>query len=139
MDEGVEVRLIQEGPIPLDVGLDVRPGELHALVGPSGSGKTTILRSIAGLYRPTEGEIVADGRTWWAPTRGIDLPAHRRRAGLVFQSYALFPHMTALANVRAALGHRPRHGRTERARHALARVHLAGLEERRPAELSGGQ
>lgn len=136
---GLRARLAQPGPIPLAATLQCRPGEVTALVGPSGSGKSTILRAIAGHYRPRTGRIVADGKVWLDAAAGIDVPAHERRVGLVFQSYALFPHMTALGNVAAALGHLPAAARAARARELLELVHLGGLEERRPAELSGGQ
>jgi molybdate transport system ATP-binding protein len=109
------------------------------VVGPSGAGKSTLLRCVAGLHRPEEGEVRCAGVAWLDTSRGIALPPHRRAVGLVFQDYALFPHMTALGNVAAALGHLPRGQRAGRARALLAQVHLAGLEDRRPAELSGGQ
>lgn len=136
---GLEVVLAQEQPVPLHAELSCKPGELLALVGPSGSGKTTILRAIAGTLRVRSGRVVADGTVWFDSEKGLFVPAHARRVGLVFQSYALFPHMTAEGNVALALGHLPRARRRERARELLARVHLAGLEGRRPHELSGGQ
>jgi molybdate transport system ATP-binding protein len=108
-------------------------------VGPSGSGKTTILRAIAGLYQPEAGHIVCNGQTWLDTDSRLSVPPHRRRVGLVFQSYALFPHMTALGNVMAALTHRPAAERVQRARALLKLLHLEGLEERRPSTLSGGQ
>ncbi len=136
---GLEVTLAQDGPIPLEATFTCAPGELLALVGPSGSGKTTILRAIAGLYRPRRGRVVVGDEVWLDDAAGIALPAHRRRVGLVFQSYALFPHLSARANLEAAMGHRPRAERAARARELLRLVHLEGLEERRPAQLSGGQ
>jgi molybdate transport system ATP-binding protein len=137
--DGLRLGLRQEGPIPLDARFETAPGEVLALVGPSGSGKTTILRSIAGLYRPTDGRVSVDDEIWFDSTNGTNLPPHRRRAGLVFQSYALFPHMTAIGNVMAALDHLPVARRRERAAELLALVHLPGLEDRLPANLSGGQ
>ncbi|WP_372618388.1 ABC transporter ATP-binding protein [Falsiroseomonas sp.] len=137
--EGLELRLGAAAPIPLDLALGCAPGELLALVGPSGAGKSTALRCVAGLHRPTSGLVRCGGKTWFDAAARCDLPPHRRAVGLVFQDYALFPHMTALGNVAAALGHRPRAARAERARELLALVHLSGLEDRRPAELSGGQ
>jgi len=116
-----------------------RRSELLAMVGPSGAGKSTTLRIIAGLYRPSEGTVTCNGSTWLDTKRGIDLPPHQRRVGLVFQNYALFPHMTALGNVAAAMGHRPASERVSRAHELLALVHLENLEQRRPADLSGGQ
>ncbi|MDP4034328.1 MAG: molybdenum ABC transporter ATP-binding protein [Pseudorhodobacter sp.] len=135
----LEVMARAETPIPLDVAFRVEPGELLALVGHSGSGKTTILRTIAGLWQPREARVTVGGKTWLDTARRIALPPCRRRQGMVFQSYALFPHMTATANVRAALDHLPKGQRDAEAARLLALVHLAGLEHRRPAELSGGQ
>ncbi len=141
MDSSPElrVRLRQKAPIPLDAEIACAPGEVLALVGPSGSGKSTVLRAIAGIYRPREGLVECGGETWLDTEKTLDLPTHQRAVGLVFQSYALFPHMTAMGNVMASLGHLPKDQRAEAAHGWLARVHLAGLEARRPAELSGGQ
>lgn len=136
---GLRLQLRQSAPVPLEAEIQCGPGELLALVGPSGSGKTTLLRCIAGLDRPAEGRIACNGTLWLDTGQGINVPPQARSVGLVFQHYALFPHLTALDNVSAALGHLPRRYRAERARELLALVHLAGLEARRPAELSGGQ
>ena len=137
--EGLRVRLRQERPITLDVAFDCGAGELLALAGPSGSGKTTVLRCIAGLASPPEGEVACGGETWLDTRGGAFVSPQRRRVGLVFQHYALFPHLDALANVACAMSHRPRGERGARARALLARVNMEGLEARRPAELSGGQ
>jgi len=137
--DGLRVTLRQGRPVPLDADFGCAPGEVLALVGPSGSGKSTILRSIAGAYRPAEGRITVDGETWFHGERRLNLAPHRRAVGMVFQSYALFPHMTALGNVMAGMGHLPHGAREARARDLLELVHLSGLEQRRPAELSGGQ
>lgn len=131
--------LVQQQPIPLAAEFDCGAGEVVALVGPSGSGKSTVLRCIAGLHHPAQGRISCDGETWYDRRQHLNWPTHRRRVGFVFQDYALFPHMTALGNVAAALAHLPAGRRSERARDLLARVNLAGLEHRRPATLSGGQ
>lgn len=136
---GLDVWLKQSGPIALDVRFSCAQGQLLALVGPSGSGKTTILRAIAGLTRPREGYVACAGEVWLDISKGVAAPAHRRRVGLVFQSYALFPNMNILTNVAAALGHLPVSQRRPRAAALLASVHLQGLEKRWPAELSGGQ
>ncbi len=136
---GLHVELHQDAPIPLDVAFECAPGQVIALVGPSGSGKTTILRAIAGTYRPHAGRVAVDGTPWFDPAAGICLPPHRRAVGMVFQSYALFPHMTAAGNVTAALDHLPAPDRAAHAAALLDRVHLAGLEHRKPAQLSGGQ
>jgi molybdate transport system ATP-binding protein len=136
---GLSVQLRQAGPIPLSVEFDCQEGEMLALIGPSGAGKTTILRAIAGLFRPQSGHVQCGQEVWLDTATGADLPPYRRRVGMVFQSYALFPHMTALANVATALGHRPRAERAAWARKLLRFVNNEGLEERKPATLSGGQ
>jgi molybdate transport system ATP-binding protein len=136
---GLRVDLHQDAPIPLAAAFSCAPGEVLALVGPSGSGKSTILRSIAGTYRPSGGSVHVNSEAWFSSEASVHLPPHRRPVGMVFQSYALFPHMTALGNVVAAMGHLPPGQREPRARSILDLVHLAGLEHRRPAELSGGQ
>jgi molybdate transport system ATP-binding protein len=136
---GLHVRLAQRAPIPLEAALDCAPGETLALVGPSGSGKSTILRCIAGLHRAREGSIRCGGQTWFDTAAGVDRIPQARSVGLVFQSYALFPHLSALANVTAAMSHVAPAERDARGRELLERVHLDGLEDRKPAELSGGQ
>jgi len=118
-----------------DVSLSVEQGEAVALLGPSGCGKTTTLRMLAGLVDPDRGAIRLDGAEI---TR---LPAHKRNMGYVFQSYALFPHLSVARNVGFGLEERGV-GKPEIARQveeALALVRLAGLDQRRPRELSGGQ
>jgi molybdate transport system ATP-binding protein len=136
---GLKVALRQDAPIALDAQFEAAPGEVLGLVGPSGSGKTTILRAVAGLYRARQGCVRVDDEQWFESASGICLAPHRRRAGLVFQSYALFPHMTAMDNVMAALDHLPAARRRQRAEELLALVHLPGLEHRYPSKLSGGQ
>jgi molybdate transport system ATP-binding protein len=135
----LHVRVQQQGPIPLEAILRCAQGEVLALVGPSGSGKSTLLRCIAGLYRPGQGKVLCFGQTWLDTRLGVDIPPQRRRVGLLFQDYALFPHLSALDNVRLALGHLPGIERPYRAMELLERVHLQGLESRRPGALSGGQ
>jgi len=137
--EGLVVACRQDAPIPLDARFACGPRETLALVGPSGAGKTTLLRAIAGLARVADCTVAIGGEAWSDPARGIDLPAHRRAVGFVFQSYALFPHMTALGNVVAALGGLPAREAEARAREWLRRVNLEGLEDRHPRALSGGQ
>lgn len=139
MGESLSIQLQQDGPIALSVNIAVSAGETLALVGPSGAGKTTILKAIAGLYRPSTGRIVSDGQVWLDRDLGTDVPVQARRVGIVFQSYALFPHMTALGNVAEAMLDYPRSEREARAAALLERVHLDGLGARYPAELSGGQ
>ena len=118
-----------------DLSLDVAPGEFLTLLGPSGSGKTTTLLMLAGFESPTAGEILLEGRPI---TR---LPPHKRDIGMVFQNYALFPHMTVWQNVAFPLAIRglPKHEIAERVARALAVVKLVDLESRRPLQLSGGQ
>ncbi len=115
--------------------LDVPRGDLVAFLGPSGCGKTTSLRMIAGLVPPTSGRIAVDGRDL------TGVPTHKRDMGLVFQSYALFPHLSVARNVAFGLEMRKlaRHEVETRVREAVALVRLTGKEERRPGQLSGGQ
>jgi molybdate transport system ATP-binding protein len=133
------VTLRQAGPIPLDVAFSCDPGHVLAIFGPSGSGKTTILRSIAGLYAPTEAHVQAGAEAWVDTALLLSVPVHRRRVGFVSQEYALFPHLTAIGNVIVALGHLPRAQRRPRAEALLNLVHLSGHRDRRPAALSGGE
>jgi molybdate transport system ATP-binding protein len=134
---GISVKLVQAQPIPLDITLDCQPGEVLALVGPSGSGKTTVLRSIAGLHRSEHGVVSCQNDLW--QYRSTFLPAHQRKVGMVFQNYALFPHLTAIQNVQEGLAHLPKQAHSVRAKEILSRVHLSGLEDRYPNTLSGGQ
>jgi iron(III) transport system ATP-binding protein len=118
------------------------PGEFISLLGPSGCGKTTTLRCIAGFERPDGGRIVVDGRVVSDPANGIFVPPNRRQFGMVFQSYAVWPHMTVRDNVSYPLRVRGAYSRTEiraRAEATLKIVGLAGYEERYPTQLSGGQ
>jgi putative spermidine/putrescine transport system ATP-binding protein len=118
-----------------ELDLSVREGELVALLGPSGCGKTTTLRMVAGFLPPTSGRVLFDGDD---VTR---LPAHKRSTGMVFQSYALFPHMTAAQNVGFGLEMRGLSGaeRAGKVDEALKLVRLSHLAGRLPRELSGGQ
>jgi molybdate transport system ATP-binding protein len=136
---GLVVALRQGAPIPLAATFSVAPGELLALVGPSGSGKTTILRAIAGLAPVAEGRIAVDGNPWLDTARRLALSPQSRRVGLVFQDYALFPHLTARQNLEIVMGSLPADQRRARADRLLDLVNLGGLEKRRPGRLSGGQ
>ena len=138
-DRQLAVTLRQAAPIPLDVEFTCGPRDVLAIFGPSGSGKTTILRSIAGLVQPSDARVLSGGNTWTDSKAGVFLPPHRRLVGFVFQEYALFPHLTALGNVMAALGHRARAERRLRAEALLALVHLSNHASRRPGQLSGGE
>ncbi len=125
------------GPVTAvdDVSLDVADGEFLTLLGPSGSGKTTLLMMIAGFTEPTTGEVMVDERAI------TTTPPERRNFGMVFQGYALFPHMTVVQNVAYPLRVRrtPRNLLREKVRDALALVRLDGLADRLPRQLSGGQ
>ncbi len=136
---GLLVRLKQNAPIPLDAEFACPPGEVLALVGPSGSGKSTILRCIAGLSSPPAGFVGVGDRVFFDTASGIDLEPQSRAVGIVFQHYALFPHMTAHANIAAALGHVSPAERPNRVSELLDLVGLEGLSARRPDKLSGGQ
>jgi molybdate transport system ATP-binding protein len=138
-DKGVELKLGQHQPIPLDVEIECRAGELLAIVGPSGSGKSTILRTIAGLHKPESGFIHCADEVWLDRQQSINMPTQKRHIGFVFQDYALFPHLTALQNITIALGHLAVGLRTAKAHELLEQVNLKGLEDRLPENLSGGQ
>jgi putative spermidine/putrescine transport system ATP-binding protein len=137
---GVEIRQVTKrfGEVTAvdEVSLEVRRGELFALLGPSGCGKTTLLRMVGGLEAPTAGTIRIEG---------IDVtsvPAHRRPAHMVFQQYALFPHLTVAENVAFGLRYKkdvPRAAHRDRVGAALGQVRLTELERRYPHQLSGGQ
>jgi putative spermidine/putrescine transport system ATP-binding protein/spermidine/putrescine transport system ATP-binding protein len=113
----------------------VRRGELITLLGPSGCGKTTLLNLVAGFLLPDSGEIAIDGR------RVNDVPSYRREIGIMFQSYALFPHMSVAGNVGYGLKMRrlPQPEIARRVAQALALIKLEGLADRKPRQLSGGQ
>jgi putative spermidine/putrescine transport system ATP-binding protein len=117
------------------VSLSIAAGEFFALLGPSGCGKTTTLRMIAGFETPDEGHVLVGGADI------TEMPVHKRNMGMIFQSYALFPHRTVAENVAFGLRMRGLASRDIEARvaEALRQVALAGLEDRRPAQLSGGQ
>jgi molybdate transport system ATP-binding protein len=109
------------------------------LFGPSGSGKSLTLRCLAGLVDPDDGRVVVDGRILFDARAGIRVPPQVRRVGYVFQGYALFPHLTVLANVAFGLKALPRREREARAAAVMARLGLTGLAQRYPDDLSGGQ
>ncbi|MEQ8293338.1 MAG: ABC transporter ATP-binding protein [Roseovarius sp.] len=118
-----------------DVSFDIEPGEFITLLGPSGSGKTTLLNVLAGFTRPNSGSVQLDGKEF------LTLPPHRRDVGMVFQSYALFPHMTVMENVAYPLKLRKigKSERERRATEALSTVQMDHLADRAIQSLSGGQ
>jgi molybdate transport system ATP-binding protein len=126
------------GGFVLEVEFAAPPG-VTILFGASGSGKTQTLLSVAGLTRPDEGLITAQGETLFDSSRGFHLPVSRRRVGYVFQSLALFPHMTALANVEFAAHDIPKRERREKATALLERFGVGHTAARRPREISGGE
>ncbi|MBI4047885.1 MAG: ATP-binding cassette domain-containing protein, partial [Devosia nanyangense] len=141
--EDISVRHVRKEfsryPALNDVSLDIKGGELIALLGPSGSGKTTLLRLIAGLESPTAGQIFFGDEDASAKT------VQDRNVGFVFQAYALFRNMTVLDNISFGLRMRPRQTRPpkaeirRRAMELLDLVQLSGLDKRYPQQLSGGQ
>jgi molybdate transport system ATP-binding protein len=145
----LSVHLSNTAPMPLNVQFDCAPGELVALVGPSGSGKTSVLRAIAGLLqtpslqgRITVGNTVGD-TVWFDKSTdnkaSTNLPPQERRVGLVFQNYALFPHLSALKNIAVAAANTAASDDNSAIKSIINRLGLAGLEYRLPSELSGGQ
>jgi ABC-type Fe3+/spermidine/putrescine transport system ATPase subunit len=124
-----------------DVSLDVHAGEILTLLGPSGCGKTTTLRMVAGLERPTAGDILYEGRPIVSVARKVYVPTHQRNVGMVFQSYALWPHMTVFENVAYPLRLRGVKAAVirEKVVAVLETVGLPGLENRPVPALSGGQ
>jgi iron(III) transport system ATP-binding protein len=120
------------------ISLAVTAGEVVCLLGPSGCGKTTLLRLAAGLERLRRGRIIIGGRTVADSAEGVHAPPEKRRVGLMFQDYALFPHLTVTENIAFGLGGRPR-DRRRWVRAALPRVGLAALADSYPHTLSGGE
>jgi ABC-type sugar transport system ATPase subunit len=124
-----------------DVSLSIEPGEFLVLLGPSGCGKTTLLRSLAGLETPDRGEIVIGDQVMFSAEKQRLVPPGKRNLGMVFQSYALWPHMTVRDNVKFGLDalKMPRVEADERVEKVLADLNMDGLGGRYPSELSGGQ
>lgn len=136
----LHVRLEQKWPMPLSGQWYCNPGQLLALVGPSGAGKTSVLRCLAGLMKPSQGLITVGTSIWLDSQQKINLSPQQRHVGLVFQNYALMPHLTALENVALAMLHLPPSERLKKASQWLDHVKLMpDQQHRRPADLSGGQ
>jgi molybdate transport system ATP-binding protein len=133
------VNFQQDGPIPMNIHFSCNQHEMIVFVGPSGSGKTTILRSIAGLYHPKIQFVRCHNKIWSNHEKNYHLPAQKRQIGLVFQQYALFPHLTIALNIELACGNVPSMQRSVRVKEMLRLVNLDGLDNRYPAQLSGGQ
>ncbi|MFM8550824.1 MAG: ABC transporter ATP-binding protein [Nitrospiraceae bacterium] len=127
----------QGRPAIADISLAIREGEILCLLGPSGCGKTTTLRAIAGFEPVTAGEVYLEGRLVSSPASLV--PTEQRRIGMVFQDYALFPHLRVLDNIAFGLRDLPKSERTSQVAAMLALTGLSGLERRYPHELSGGQ
>ncbi|MEA1910936.1 MAG: ABC transporter ATP-binding protein, partial [Spirochaetota bacterium] len=128
-------------PAVLNLTLRIKEGEFLTLLGPSGCGKTTTLRMIAGLEDADTGEIIVGDQTFFSLARGLYVPPEKRDLGFIFQSYALWPHMTVRKNI--SLGMEEKKVAKDKidatVKNALKKVQLEGLEERYPSELSGGQ
>ena len=143
--DGLSVRIVSKsfgsGRVVDEVSFDVQQGELLTLLGPSGCGKTTRLRMLAGLENLDSGEIALGSRILSAPAKRISVPPEKRSMGMVFQSYAVWPHMTVFENVAFPLKMKkvPRRDIGDRVSAMLATVGLAGFEDRPATMLSGGQ
>lgn len=137
---GLRAEFSQTLPVPLSGRFEAEPGQMVGLVGRSGAGKTSVLRILAGLAQPSSGHVAVGPHTWQDSAQGIWVPPQHRKVGLVFQNYALMPHLSALENVRLALGGLPRPQAQALAQEWLNKVQLTpALWARRPAQLSGGQ
>ena len=123
------------------VSLYIEPGTFVTLLGPSGCGKTTLLRCVAGLEDPDGGEIYIGNELVFSYDKGISLPSSKRNLGLVFQNYALWPHMKVDKNITFALEIQkmPKEEMDKRVKEALKEVQMGGYEDRYPREMSGGQ
>lgn len=130
-----------DNPVLKGVSMQLKRGEVVSLLGPSGSGKTTLLRAVAGLEKPTQGKIVIGNNTVYDGTARREIPAEERNLGLVFQSYALWPHKTVFDNVAYPLKLRktPAAEITQRVQAVLEQLGLGQLGKRHPHQLSGGQ
>jgi len=141
---------VAEGkPVPAvrGVSFSIKQGDVYTLLGPSGCGKTTILRCVAGLETPESGEIVLEGQTLYSSAKHISMPTHKRNIGMLFQSYAIWPHLNIFENVAFPLMHGQRRGHRRKDKktirqdvaRAMEMVQLSGMENRAATLLSGGQ
>lgn len=136
----LQVEISQTSPMPLRGSFSCAPGQMLALVGPSGAGKTSMLRVMAGLLHAENARVSVGGEIWCDTTQGLHMPPQQRQVGLVFQNYALMPHMNAIDNVALAMLHLPSAQRIQQARDWLQRMGLTQEQQQRlPAFLSGGQ
>ncbi len=126
------------GSFVLDVSVEIAPG-FTIVFGPSGAGKSTLLDCIAGLERPDAGRIVAGGETLFDSAAAVNLPAQKRRTAYVFQTLALFPHLTVEENTGYGIAHLPVEERRARVAEILESFGVAGLRSRKPGEISGGE
>lgn len=124
-----------------DVSVTIEPGSFLTLLGPSGCGKTTLLRCISGLEDPDDGEIIIGDKLVYSRSKGISLPSGQRDLGLVFQNYALWPHMNVYKNITFALEIQKmsKEDMDTRVKESLEEVQMSGYEDRYPREMSGGQ
>jgi molybdate transport system ATP-binding protein len=125
-------------PFVLDVALEI-PAGITILFGPSGAGKSTLLDCIAGLVRPDAGRVSVGRDTWFDSAAAINLPVHRRAVGYVFQSLALFPHLTVEQNIAYGILHLEARERNRRVAEILAAFRVENLRQRKPGEISGGE
>jgi molybdate transport system ATP-binding protein len=134
----VSIRLLRPS-FDSQVRLNLQAGEIVVLLGPSGGGKSTLLRTLAGLERPQSGRITLDEHIWFDDNKLIHLPPRRRKAGLLFQHYALFPHLSVAQNLGFALPGMSRKARRQRIDYWLKRLQLSDIADAYPSHISGGQ
>ena len=139
MSEGLYFQVEQTRPVPLDLSLHLPAGQLMILAGPSGAGKTSLLRLLMGLDKPAQGLLRLNHKVYFNAQTQIFVPPQARSVGLVFQNYALFPHLSALENIKLALLEQPNPAREKLAWEWLEKVRLTHRAHARPQTLSGGE
>ena len=124
-----------------DYSLEIKESEIMGIVGPSGCGKTTLMRALCGFMKPETGEIYVDDKLVFSASKHVNIAPEERRIGVVFQDYAVWPHMSVWDNVCYPMKKRklPKNEISKRAAHALEQVHMTGYEKHLPSQLSGGQ